>query len=59
MIDDGRAMVPRINKILQKALDSVVASTPESEFEDVTADPFTAPKVSANEELREVPSSKE
>lgn len=52
-------MVPRINKILQKALDSVAANTPESDFESVTADPFTAPKVSENDsEFREIKDTK-
>jgi len=43
LVDDGRSMVPRINKILQTALDSVVGSLPEDVVGEVEKDPFVAP----------------
>jgi len=51
LIDDGRSMVPRINKILQRALDSVLGQAPShsegaeaSEGSETTGpDPFVAP----------------
>eukprot|EP01127_Copromyxa_protea_P002733 TRINITY_DN12697_c0_g1_i1.p1 TRINITY_DN12697_c0_g1~~TRINITY_DN12697_c0_g1_i1.p1 ORF type:complete len:742 (+),score=248.43 TRINITY_DN12697_c0_g1_i1:126-2228(+) len=62
LIDDGRAMVPRINKILQTALDSISATAPQADFEDV-GEQFTAPKATENADLgsefKEVPPHKE
>jgi hypothetical protein len=50
-------MVPRINKILQTALDSIAASNPEPDFADVAGDKFTAPTTD-DSELREVEDTK-
>jgi len=50
LVDDGRSMVSRINKLLQVAIDSTNQSTPYKPAEE---DPFTDPKDTSS--FKEVP----
>jgi len=44
LVEDGREMVPRINKILERALGSFGGGSSAERIEVISEDPFTAPK---------------
>jgi len=54
LVDDGRSMVPRINKILQRALDNARATSGEgsSQQKQTLDDPFLAPSGDGFKEVR-------